>query len=171
MVLNDIKTNSKNGRGIIKNAVFAWSAAIFLIAFSGCQTPLTSSSYERRDARQMQTVYYGTVLAVNDVTIAGEPGAIGTIAGAAAGAAVGQTIGSGRGRTAATIIGGAAGAVAGGAAEKKITTKQGIEITVKLDDGRTVAVVQEKTPDEFFIEGDTVQILQMQDGTTRVKHP
>lgn len=153
----------------MKKIVAVCLTVMLLILFTGCQTPLTSSSYQRQDARQMQTVLLGTVLSVNDVTIEGKPGAIGTISGAAAGVAVGQSIGQGTGKTAATIIGGAAGAIAGGVAEQKITTKKGIEITVKLDDGRTVAVVQEQSPGEFFKPGDAVQILQMQDGTARVK--
>jgi outer membrane lipoprotein SlyB len=104
----------------------------------------------------------GTVMSVNQVTIEGEPGPIGLLAGGATGAAVGQTIGSGRGRTAATVIGGAAGALAGAAVEKKVTTKQGIEITVQLDDGRTVAIVQEVDPEENFTPGDYVNIIQGQ---------
>lgn len=140
-----------------------------LIFFSGCQTPMSGSSYERGETRKMQTVYYGTVVSVKEVTIQGQPGAVGTITGAAAGAAVGQSIGEGMGKTAATIIGGAAGAVAGGAIEKKLTTKIGLEITVKLEDGRTVAVIQEKTPEDNFRQGDAVQIIYGSDGTARVR--
>ncbi|MGB9643436.1 MAG: hypothetical protein ACPL3Q_09635, partial [Candidatus Ratteibacteria bacterium] len=67
------------------------------------------------------------------------------------------------------IIGGAAGAVAGGAIEKKLTTKVGLEITVKLEDGRTVAIVQEKTPEDNFKSGDPVQVIYASDGTARVR--
>lgn len=140
-----------------------------MLFFSGCQTPMSGSSYERSETRKMQTVYFGTVISVNEVTIQGKPGAVGTITGAAAGAAVGQSVGQGSGKTAATIVGGALGAVAGGAIEKKVTTKPGIEITVKLEDGRTIAVVQEKTDQDNFRPGDAVQVLYMSDGTTRVR--
>jgi len=152
-----------------KGIVVCALSLLFIVSMTGCQTPLTGSSYNRGEARKMQTVYLGTVLSVSEVTIHGEPGAAGTITGAAAGAALGQTIGSGSGRTAATILGGAVGAVAGGAAEKKITTRQGIEITVKLDDGRTVAIVQEKVERESYEKGDPVQVLYSADGTARVR--
>ncbi len=140
-----------------------------IVIFTGCQTPMSGSSYERREARKMQTVYYGTVVSVNEVTIQGEAGPAGTIAGAAAGAAVGHSVGQGSGKTAATIIGGVAGAVAGGAVEKKITTKAGLEITVKLEDGKTVAIIQEKTAQDNFRPGDAVQIIYGSDGTARVR--
>ncbi|MCM8788785.1 MAG: glycine zipper 2TM domain-containing protein [Candidatus Omnitrophica bacterium] len=149
------------GGGIIALAVIMW--------FSGCQTPMSGSSYQRDEARKMQTVYYGTVVTVNQVTIEGKAGPAGTITGAAAGAAVGQSIGEGRGKTVATIIGGVAGAVAGGAIEKKVTTKTGLEITVKLEDGRTVAIIQEKTDQDNFKPGDSVQVIYGSDGTARVR--
>jgi outer membrane lipoprotein SlyB len=151
--------------------IFIYSFMGFLVfALTGCQTPLTGSSYERGEARKMHSVYLGTVVGVNDVVIQGEPGAAGTITGAAAGAAAGHAIGRGDGRGTATVIGGVVGAVAGGAAEKKISTKQGIVVTVKLEDGRTVAIVQEKAPGENYQKGDNVQIVYSSDGTARVKH-
>ncbi len=143
--------------------------AIFMLFLTGCQTPMSGSSYERREARKLQTVYYGTIVSINEVTIEGEAGPAGTITGAAAGAAVGSTIGKGSGKTAATIIGGVAGAVAGGAVEKKLTTRVGLEITVKLEDGRNVAIIQEKTPDDNFRVGDAVQVIYGSDGTARVR--
>ncbi|MGC8804419.1 MAG: glycine zipper 2TM domain-containing protein [Candidatus Ratteibacteria bacterium] len=154
----------------MKNKIYVSAICVIsMILFSGCQTPMSGSSYERKEARKMQTVYYGTVVSVHEVTIEGEAGAAGTITGAAAGAAIGQSIGKGSGKTAATIIGGAAGAVAGGAIEKKLTTKVGLEITVKLEDGRTVAIVQEKTPEDNFKSGDPVQVIYASDGTARVR--
>ncbi len=154
----------------MKKSILAGVAGVLvLVFFSGCQVPLTGSSYERREARKLQTVYYGTIVSINEVTIEGEAGPTGTIAGAAAGAAVGQTIGKGSGKTAATIIGGAAGAVAGGAIEKKLTTKVGLEIAVKLEDGRTVAIIQEKAPEDHFRVGDAVIVMYGSDGTARVR--
>ncbi len=144
-------------------------SVVLLVFLTGCQIPLTGSSYERKEARKLQTVYYGTIVSINEVTIEGQAGPAGTIAGAAAGAAVGQTIGKGTGKTAATIIGGAAGAVAGGAIEKKLTTKVGLEITVKLEDGRNVAIIQEKAPEDNFRVGDSVIVIYGSDGTARVR--
>jgi len=157
----------------MKKNIFAVAIGIFVVLyFSGCQTPMSGSSYERTEARKMQTVYLGTVVSVNDVIIQGQPGAIGTVTGAAAGAAIGHKIADDDDddeKTTATIIGGTVGAVAGAAVEKKLTTKNGLEITVKLEDGRTIAVVQEKTPGEIFKPGDLVQVVQSPEGNARVR--
>jgi len=141
-----------------------------VFALTGCQTPLTGSSYERGEARKMHSVYLGTVIGVNDVVIQGESGPVGTITGAAAGAAAGHAIGKGASRGTATVIGGVVGAVAGGAVEQKVSTKEGIEITVQLEDGKIVAIVQEKAPGEYYRKGDNVQIVYSANGTARVKH-
>ncbi|MGB9642387.1 MAG: hypothetical protein ACPL3Q_04215, partial [Candidatus Ratteibacteria bacterium] len=84
----------------MKNKIYVSAICVIsMILFSGCQTPMSGSSYERKEARKMQTVYYGTVVSVHEVTIEGEAGAAGTITGAAAGAAIGQSIGKGSGKT------------------------------------------------------------------------
>ena len=56
---------------------------------------------------------------------------------------------------------------AGAAAEEGITRKDGVEITVKLDSGPLVAVVQEA--DEVFQPGEKVRLIES-GGTTRVSH-
>ena len=62
---------------------------------------------------------------------------------------------------------GAAGGVAGAAVEEKATKKEGLEITVKLENGSYVAITQEA--DEEFKPGERVRILSG-DGATRVSH-
>jgi len=57
--------------------------------------------------------------------------------------------------------------VAGSAIEGKVTSKQGLEITVKLDNGQLIAVTQEA--DEQFHPGERVRVLSG-GGTTRVTH-
>jgi outer membrane lipoprotein SlyB len=60
-----------------------------------------------------------------------------------------------------------AGGVAGQAAEQGATRQTGLEITVKLDSGRLIAVTQ--AADESFKPGDRVRVLS--DGATaRVSH-
>jgi len=60
-----------------------------------------------------------------------------------------------------------AGGVAGQAVEQGTTRRTGVEITVKLNSGALVAIVQEA--DETFRAGDRVRILS--DGrTSRVTH-
>ncbi len=65
-------------------------------------------------------------------------------------------------RAAGTI----AGAAAGSAIEESATRQTGLEITVKLDNGETVSIVQEA--DERFDEGDLVRVLRRPDGSARV---
>jgi outer membrane lipoprotein SlyB len=113
-----------------------------------------------------QTIELGTVQMVKPVKIEGTKSYVGPAAGAAAGGALGSTIGSGSGKTVSTVLGALAGGAAGAAVEEEITKKDGLEITVELDNGEAIAVVQEA--DVPFAVGDRVRILKGPDGTTRV---
>ena len=62
---------------------------------------------------------------------------------------------------------GGAGAVAGAAIEEGITREDGIEITVKLDNGTLIAIVQEAT--DKFTPGERVRLIES-NGNTRVSH-
>ena len=59
------------------------------------------------------------------------------------------------------------GAIAGGAIEEGVTGKEALEITVELDNGQIIAVVQEA--DDQYRVGDRIRILKSSDGTTRVR--
>ena len=48
-------------------------------------------------------------------------------------------------------------AVAGQAIEKKITEQDGLEITIEMDNGRVIAIVQAATVD--FTDGERVRVL------------
>ena len=65
------------------------------------------------------------------------------------------------------MLGAVVGGLAGSAAEEGITRKDGLEITVKLDGGAMIAIVQEA--DEAFKPGDKVRIVENAD-TSRVTH-
>ena len=71
--------------------------------------------YSRDQARVTHTVYYGTILRVEDVVIEGTSEGAGTLAGGAMGGVLGSTIGGGSGRAigvvGGAILGGLAGAV------------------------------------------------------------
>ena len=77
-------------------------------------------------------------------------------------------MGGGKGRDLMTVAGAIAGAAVGSAAEEGLTRKEGLEITVRLENGTVLAVVQEA--DEAFEVGDSVRVLKSADGTTRVTH-
>jgi len=140
--------------------------AMVFMFMAGCASSRSGEVYSRDQARRVQTVQMGTVESVKAVKIEGTKTPVGTIAGAAAGGAVGSTIGRGSGRTVATVLGAIAGGVAGSAVEEQVTRKDGLEITVKLDEGRVISIIQEA--DVQFMVGDRVRVLTAEDGTTRV---
>jgi len=143
--------------------VITFVSAIALLA--GCASSNSGDIYSRDQARTTQTVQMGTVQAVRNVQIEGTKSGIGTVAGGVAGGVAGSTIGGGKGQVLAALGGAAIGAVGGTVAEEKLTKKNGLEITVKLDSGSVIAVVQEA--DVMFSVGERVRVLTG-GGTTRV---
>jgi outer membrane lipoprotein SlyB len=135
---------------------------------TGCASTSSSSVYSGGQARQEQTVRMGVVESVRQVTIEGSKSGVGTIAGGAIGGVAGSNIGGGnRGSAVGTILGAVAGGIAGNAIEQGTTKKQGLEITVKLDNGELRAITQEA--DETFRPGERVRLLSGS-GVTRVTH-
>jgi len=141
--------------------------ALAVLALSGCTTPgLGGSDYTYGQVRGEQSVRLGTIESIRKVRIqAGEPGAVGLLAGAVGGAALGHTMGQGTGNAASTILGTIAGAAAGEAIQNSTGNQEGLEITVRLDSGYVIAVTQ--GADEDFRVGDRVQVLGGA-GATRV---
>ena len=150
----------------MKQLTLIVSMLLSLALVSGCASSLSSGAYTRDSARQMQTVYYGTVESVRTVQIEGTKTSVGTGAGAIAGGILGNQVGGGSGRALATVGGALLGGVAGSAAEEGITRQPGYEITVRLDNGRTVSIVQ--AADVSFQPGERVRVIEARDGTTRV---
>ena len=138
-----------------------------LLMLGGCMSTLTGDSYSRDDARRPQTVQFGMVEYVRPVVIEGTKTGIGAATGAAVGGIGGSTIGGGKGALAATVLGAVAGGVAGGMAEQGATKKQGVEVTVRLDSGQIVAIVQQVASNATFNVGDRVRVLTL-NGETRV---
>src|ERR1051325_1582142 len=132
---------------------------------AACASSNSGQVYSRGEARQVQTVRTGVVESVRQVKLEGSKTPIGTVGGAAVGGVAGSSVGGGRGSAIAAIIGAIVGGLAGSAAEEGFTRKDGIEITVKLDSGTMLAVVQEA--DEQFNPGDQVRLLE-NNGITRV---
>jgi outer membrane lipoprotein SlyB len=139
-----------------------------LAAFLGaCASSNSGGTYSRGQTRQVQTVKMGTVESVRLVKIEGTGSPVGTGAGAVIGGVAGNSMGGGRGRAITTVLGAVVGGVAGAAAEEGITRKDGYEITVQLDKGDMIAIVQEA--DEQFQPGDRVRVMDG-GGVTRVSH-
>jgi len=138
-------------------AVTVLGLAALLTACSS--VPQSSSAlYTRGQAQREQIVRLGTVESVRPVMIQSEDSNVmGTIAGGALGGAVGNTIGGGSGRTIATVGGAILGGIAGNLAEEHLTRTQGLEITVRLDNGETRVVAQ--AADIAFSAGQRVRLI------------
>jgi outer membrane lipoprotein SlyB len=144
-------------------AVFATAA----LALGGCTSNLTGDSYSRDEARTVQNVRLGTIESLRPVKIEGTKTPIGAGAGAVVGGVAGSGVGGGRGSAVAAVVGAVAGGLLGAMTEEGITRTQGVEITVREDDGGMRAYVQEVEPNQVFRVGQRVRILTV-NGTSRV---
>ncbi|HCX32296.1 MAG TPA: hypothetical protein DHV08_01280 [Rhodocyclaceae bacterium] len=134
---------------------------------AGCASGLGGGDYKRGEARQTMRVEMGVVESVRTVRIEGTKTPVGTGAGAVVGGVAGSNVGGGKGSIIGTVVGAVAGGLAGSAIEEGVTRREGVEITVRLDGGRLLAIVQEA--DEAFRPGERVRVLSG-GGSTRVSH-
>ena len=131
---------------------------ISLALLAGCASSKSGDVYTRDQARREQNIRMGVVESVREVLMEGTKSPVGAIAGAAVGGVAGSTLGGGKGSTIAAVIGAVAGGLAGSAIEEGVTRKQAMEITIKMDNGQLIAIVQEGDPLEFR-PGDRVRII------------
>jgi len=151
----------------MRRSIYVASFTALTLALGGCASSLTGDTYSRDEARAVRTVRYGTIESLRPVKIEGTKTPIGTGAGAVVGGVAGSGIGGGRGSAVAAVIGAVAGGMLGAAAEEGITRTQGVEITVREDDGNMRAYVQAVEPNQVFRVGQRVRILTVS-GTSRV---
>lgn len=152
------------------NRVLQLAASLTAVALlAGCASDQSGDVYSRDEARQVQTVRTGTITALRPVTIEGTKSPVGAGAGAVVGGIGGSAIGGGRGSFVTAIIGAVAGGLLGAATEEGFTKANGVEITVKEDDGGSRAYVQAVNKGEIFRVGERVRILTV-NGTSRVAH-
>ena len=131
---------------------------IALVLLAGCASSKSGDVYTRDQARREQSIRMGVVESVREVLMEGTKSPVGVVAGAAVGGVAGSALGGGRGSTVAAVIGAVAGGLAGSAIEEGVTRKQAMEITVKMDSGHLVAIVQEGDPRDFR-PGDRVRVI------------
>ncbi|MGB4467401.1 MAG: glycine zipper 2TM domain-containing protein [Azovibrio sp.] len=143
------------------SSILFLSAALIL---GGC-TNTSGDVYRRDQAMRQMTVQNGVVVSVRNVTLEGNRSGIGAVTGGALGGLAGSNIGQGHGSTAGAIVGAVAGGVAGHSLEEITTRETGQEITVRLDNNRTISIVQGGA--ERFQPGERVRVLSGQ-GETRV---
>lgn len=146
-------------------AVTLMTASLALLG--GCASGVGGKDYSRDQTRAVQEVQMGVVESVREVNIEGTKTPIGAGAGAVVGGVAGSTVGGGKGSVVGAAVGAVLGGLGGAAAEEATTRQKGVEITVKLDSGRMLAITQ--ATDEAFRVGDRVRVLSG-GGTTRVSH-
>ena len=142
------------------------TVAGLLLGIAACATPSSPNVYSRSDAMQAWNVAGGEVVDVQAVQIDGTHSVIGTAGGGYVGYEVGRSLGHGSGAAVAGAVGTVAGAVAGRAVETAATRQSGLQITVRLDGGETVAIVQ--SADIGFSAGERVKVLRRGNGQARV---
>ena len=140
-----------------------------LALVGACTTPSSGQVYSRNEARTDWSVVEGRVNDIRPVQIEGNRSVLGTAGGGYIGYELGRAVTDGRGRGVAGAVGAVAGAAAGQAVEERTTRQDGLQITVDLDRGETIAVVQ--SADVAFAPGERVKVLRRGDGAARVVKP
>jgi len=138
-------------------AIIGISVSSIGLTLGACTPAAGPSTFSQNEAGQVVPVQFGEVTAIRPVEIRPGQTTVGTVAGATLGAVAGSHIGR---STAANIAGGVAGAVAGGAAGSAVqgsSRTNGLEITIRLYTGETVAIVQPGDQRDFRV-GDRVRI-------------
>ena len=142
----------------MKTALIAGVVLLAGCAGSGYQTEPLPAEAERG----------GVVEEVRAVPLGDRGGGIaGAVIGGGVGAAAGSTVGSGRGSQAASVAGAVAGSIAGNVLAANAGRREGLEITVRLDNGRQILVLQ--AGGETFKAGERVRVIADKQGT-RVTH-
>lgn len=132
--------------------------AIAALLAGGCAsgTPQESDGVPRPPREQQaQKEYPGVVESVREVEVDSERTGVAPMVGAVIGGTVGSRTGSGRGSSVGAVVGTVVGGVAGEAVAQT-GTQPGLEITVRLDEGRTIAVTQ--PAGETFRPGERVRV-------------
>jgi outer membrane lipoprotein SlyB len=142
----------------MRSAFSAATIAICVISAAACAPATSSTSFTSSEAMRAQPVAMGEVTSVRAVEIRPGQTRLGMATGAVLGGLAGSQIG---GDTVSNVAGGVVGAVAGGALGSAIQGSRvtpGIEVTVALSGGRTVAIVQPGDVRDFRV-GDRVRVI------------
>ena len=153
----------------MRHTVALFASLLTAVLLSACAGGVGGGDYERTQTRGVQEVQMGVVESVREVKIEGTKSGIGPAAGAVVGGVAGSEIGQGKGAIVGSVLGAVVGGVTGAAAEEGVTRQKGVEIAVKLDGGRMIAVTQAADEKETFKVGERVRILSG-GGVTRVTH-
>lgn len=139
------------------------------LALGACASQ-TGGSFTSDQTRSAQTVTMGEIIQLDAAFIDNNATGLGTLGGAVVGGVAGSTIGGGRGRVLSTLGGAVIGGLVGTGIERGISSRDAIDVTVRLDNGQVLSIVQELGPEErSFAIGDRVRVLRGADGSARVR--
>lgn len=116
-----------------------------VVLVTGCAQPNASANvYTYGQAQREQVVRNGTVINLRPITLQkDQTSGAGAVAGGVMGGVAGNAVGGGNGRTLAIVGGAILGAIVGNTVEDQVGKKDGLEITVRLDNGETRVIAQE----------------------------
>lgn len=156
----------------IKNFSFLGFTLACLVILSGCARNIGSGSYgDGASFGEASETYRGVVINARAVTVQPErlgDNAAGTVGGAIAGGVLGNQFGKGRGRDVTTVLGAIGGAVAGAAVEQNLKTQNGMEYSVKTDEGKILTIVQGPNPQFSVGQRVLVMVSSRRGGRSRV---
>lgn len=139
------------------------STSIVMIALlgtvAGCTFPSRGTVVDRSRVGRSMSIQTGDVVAVRDVEVSGRTTVVGVGGGGLMGRAAASG-GSGVGGAVVAAAGAVGGAIVGEAVEEAATRRAAQEITVKLANGETIVVVQEKGKEGDIGVGEHVQVMQ-----------
>jgi outer membrane lipoprotein SlyB len=142
-------------------------AVAAIAGLAACQPTTGGGSSGGTQTLQVVDSQAGTITAVQQVAL--PPSALnqagGAVAGAVLGGLLGNQIGQGTGRDVATAVGVVGGAAAGRAAASNMNATMVNQWTVRLDNGRTVAV---QSNDTALGIGARVRVQQLSNGELRI---
>lgn len=129
--------------------IFFVALAALPLFLTSCAPKLGGSDYSMADVGANSTSLRGAITAVRVINInasqPNQPG-VGAGVGAISGAVLGSTIGKGKGSLVSGVAGGLLGGVGGHFAEQALTSQEGFEYTVQLDNGEVHTIAQGAEP-------------------------
>ena len=127
-------------------------------ALGGCASTGGQDTYGNSSQNQANYNSYGVIDSIQAVQGGKAANGAGAVIGGLAGALLGNQIGSGSGRGIATVAGAVGGAVVGNNVEQNRNNQgERYEVRVRLDNGRTAALVQDSI--DNLRQGDRVRVV------------
>ncbi len=151
----------------LSNAFLAFALLLMAGCASSAREPV--ASYDRDQVGTVQQSEGATIISLTPVDIEGSDSNVGTIVGAVAGGLAGRQVGGGSGQDIMTVVGAVAGGYAGSKYGEGTASSDGVEIGLKMDDGREIAIVQELEENEMFRVGEQVRVV-FNGNKARVEH-